>query len=156
MVCQKSESERELSCHLKEHLVYNPIRYCFQSCSIQYITSVQLHKPLCKCDYFSTHLPVLLHCILGQGLGLHDIGVIFFHLIKLSGLHEELKKMSKANFQVCICYKRNKCNKHTQSLTLYLSPSPLEWRKCLLISWVRIETGLSTWVWKNHQIIKNR
>lgn len=37
-------------------------------------------------------------------------------------------------------------------ITLYLSPSPLECRKYLLISWVRIDTGLFTWKEKKNTI----
>lgn len=39
----------------------------------------------------------------------------------------------------------------SQTQTLYLSPSPLEWRKYLLISWVRTDTGLSTFYKKKKE-----
>ncbi len=66
---------------------------------------------------------MLLHCILGHGLGLHDIGVIFFHLIKLSGLHEKLKKKSKANFKFVFVIRGKNAQTHTKSHFIFVALS---------------------------------
>lgn len=103
--------------------------YSLHFSSVQYLL-LSLH--LLPCDHF----------------GLLDVDVIPLHLIQQGGFHEKLPQRRQKK-------KRPKCTSYCESLaslstatgpcsTLYLSASFLECRNCLLISWLRMDTGLSS------------
>lgn len=85
-------------------------------------------------------------------LGGFDVHVVLSHLLQLGGFHEKLhwkswkrreSKTSESKITLKkYIYKWLTLLSHV--ITLYLSPSPLEFRKYLLISWVRTDTGLLT------------
>lgn len=96
---------------------------------------------------------MLLHFIFCDMLGGFDVDKVLSHLFKLCSFHKKLNnknkhlpKKKKKSLEVDFDLKIWSCIITRQ--TLYLSPSPLEWRKYLLISWVRTDTGLLTFRWK--------
>lgn len=77
----------------------------------------KIEQQIYKRDYFSTHLPVFLHWILGHGFGLHDVAVILLHLIKLSSFHEKLQKREK---QITSFHKAQDKQMHTNIKTHFV------------------------------------
>lgn len=89
------------------------------------------------------YLAVLRHFIFGHMPGGFDVDKVLSHLFQLCGLHKKLSQKKKVTSDANSLLNTEN-TKLQGKQTLYLSASPLECRKYLLISWVRTDTGLLT------------
>lgn len=106
------------------------------------------------------YLLLSLHLLPCDHFSLLDVDVIPLHLIQQGCFHEKLPQRRENKRPKCRSYCKSLASLSTATRpcsTLYLSASFLECRNCLLISWLRMDTGLSSCTTgSNHNEIRTR